>query len=84
MFKRILFILVSLNLFLYANNEAFSADIIKNLKADFYKLGVEYDEESNKIIFNETDMLFKNGSSEIKKPFELVLNYFFPKYLEIL
>jgi outer membrane protein TolC/outer membrane protein OmpA-like peptidoglycan-associated protein len=84
MFKKILLIFISLSLFVHANNENFTKDITKNLKANFYKFGVVYDEKSNKITFNETDMLFENNSTKIKKPFQFVLDSFFPKYLEIL
>ena len=59
-------------------------DIYKELRTDFYKYGVTYVPEDNKIIFDETEMLFENGSAKMKKPLRYVLRSFFPKYLKVL
>jgi len=68
---------------LYGSNPDFTRDINTKLKGDFYKLGITYDPTSSKIVFNESEMLFKNGSAEINKPFKYILNYFFPRYLAV-
>ena len=80
------YILISL-LFLTslsASNKAFDDDVKKYLEKDFYKFGIAYDKQKSKISFIETEMLFENGKNSLRKPFEMIIDRFFPRYLELL
>lgn len=84
MFYKYISLLIIINFSLFASNKAFDNDIKKYLEKDFYKYGIIYDNKNSKIIFSETEMLFQNGNTNLRKPFEMIIDGFFPRYLEIL
>jgi len=77
------FVLLS-QVLLFGSNQLFNNDVEQYLEKDFYKFGINHNKSSDKIIFSETNMLFENGRSDIRKHFKIILNDFFPRYLELL
>jgi len=83
MLRKIILVIL-FQVMLFGSYNTFRDDVEKYLEKDFLKFGIEYNRNANKIIFSENRMLFQNGEDKIQKPFKLVLNDFFPRYLELL
>ena len=56
----------------------------QEFKDDLVKWNAELDKESISIRFKSPEILFDNGSSEIKPEFEYILTDFFPRFTQIL
>ena len=84
MIKKFIPLILLFPILLFSSNQAFKKDIERYLEKDFYKFGIEYNKNTDKLVFSETDMLFENGKSKIRRPFVLILDNFFPRYLELL
>jgi len=84
MMNKCIIILILLQLSVFGSNKSFDNDVKKYLEKDFYKYGIVYDQKTSTITFFETEMLFKNGSANLRRPFEMILDKFFPDYIELL
>ena len=58
--------------------------LYQEFKDDLVKWNAELDKESISIRFKSPEILFDNGSSEIKPDFEYILTDFFPRFTSIL
>ena len=59
-------------------------ELYQEFKDDLVKWNAELDKESISIRFKSPEILFDNGSSEIKTDFEYILTDFFPRFTSIL
>ena len=59
-------------------------ELYQEFKDDLVKWHAELDKESISIRFKSPEILFDNGSSEIKPEFEYILTDFFPRFTRIL
>lgn len=59
-------------------------DLKKEFENDLKSWNAMLDESTLSIRFDEPDILFQVGSSELKENFKIILNDFFPRYLKIL
>lgn len=59
-------------------------ELYQEFKDDLVKWNAELDKESISIRFKSPEILFDNGSSEIKPEFEYILSDFFPRFTRIL
>ena len=59
-------------------------ELYQEFKDDLVKWNAELDKESISIRFKSPEILFDNGSSEIKPEFEYILTDFFPRFTQIL
>jgi outer membrane protein OmpA-like peptidoglycan-associated protein len=59
-------------------------DLTKEFSKDLKKWDAYIDEDTLSVKFNEPDIFFKQGSSELNKKFKNILEDFFPRYIKIL
>lgn len=59
-------------------------DMLAEFKSDLEKWNAVLDRETLSIRFQEPDVLFQKGESEIKAEFKSILDDFFPRYIRIL
>ena len=58
--------------------------LYEEFKDDLEKWTAEIDKDTLTISFREPRIQFNTGSSEVKNEFKLILNDFFPRYLDVL
>ena len=59
-------------------------DLAKEFNRDLEKWDAYIDEDTLSVNFNEPDIFFKQGSSNLNKRFKDILDNFFPRYINIL
>ena len=59
-------------------------ELMKEFKNDLPRWGATIDQETLSISFFEPEILFKSGRAEVTPKFKLILNEFFPRYIDIL
>lgn len=64
--------------------EAIYIALLDEFSEDLEKWGAEIDRSSLSFNFTAPDVLFANGKATLTSKFELILNDFFPRYLEVL
>jgi outer membrane protein OmpA-like peptidoglycan-associated protein len=66
----------------YQENQAAIYDaLMKEFKDDLNKWNATIDQETLSFEFNSPDVLFDNGETNIKDNFKIILNDFFPRYI---
>ncbi len=60
------------------------ADLIEEFESDLTNWGAEIDKETLSLRFNEPEILFQNGSYELSSKFIIIIDSFFPRYINIL
>ncbi|MEH0666011.1 OmpA family protein [Vibrio scophthalmi] len=58
--------------------------LYKEFKDDLVRWGAEIDRETLSVNFTAPDVLFANGRADLNENFRLILDSFFPRYLEVL
>ena len=64
--------------------KAIYTDIKKEFKSDFDIWGVDFDENTLAIRFARTKFLYKPGSTQMQRTFEVIIKDFYPRYVEYL
>ena len=60
------------------------ADLVDEFRDDLPEWGAELDRDTLTVRFNDPDVLFETGSSELRPRFRQILDEFFPRYASIL
>lgn len=69
----------------YQQNQVAIYDALMNeFDDDLERWGAEIDKENLSFVFKSPDVLFATGDITIKPRFKIILNDFFPRYLEVL
>ncbi len=84
MINKTIFLLLFLTVSIFANQEAFNAEIEGKLLDEFNNLGITYMKESSTIRFNQTDLLFPAGNNGMKEKFKSSLQVIYLKYFDTL
>ena len=66
------------------NQVAIFDDLMKEFAPDLDKWGAEIDKDTLSFVFKSPDVLFARGDIAIRTQFKVILNNFFPRYLEVL
>ncbi|MDN3652310.1 OmpA family protein [Thalassotalea ponticola] len=66
------------------NQVAIYEALLQEFETDLPKWGAEIDKETLSFNFKSPDVLFDNGKIDLKPEFQLILNDFFPRYLNVL
>lgn len=64
--------------------QAIYSALLKEFESDLKQSGAEIDRETLSINFTAPDVLFANGEANLTRDFQVILDDFFPRYIDVL